>query len=169
MTCRVEDWVDRTLVSADEGATVQEAVERMAAHAASFLLVTRQGALVGLFTEQDLLRRVVGKGLAPGSVNVGEVCTRNLISIAADSNCLRAIATMQAHRCRRLVVYHGQQLLGVVNLIDLAHAVAHRGRGQDLLVNVMGLVTVTVAVGVIAVLLAQLPEVVQFVGGLNGR
>ena len=126
MTCRVEDRVDRTRVTLDEAATVQEAAERMAAREAGSLLVTRQGSVVGLFTEQDLLRRVVGRGLNPGSVTLGEVCTRDLISIAADTHCLRAIAKMQAHRCRRLVVYRGQRLIGVVNQNDLAHALTRR-------------------------------------------
>lgn len=133
------------------------------------LLVTRQGTVVGLFTEQDLLRQVVGQRLVPGSVTLGEVCTRNLVSIAADTRCLSAIAKMQARRCRRLVVYRGRRLIGVVNLTDLSHALTRRGRGHDLVVNTLGLVTVVVAVGMIAVILRQLPEMVQFAGGISRR
>ena len=152
----------------DEAATVQEAAECMAAREASSLLVTRQGTVVGLFTEQDLLRRVVGRGLNPGSV-MGEVCTRNLVSIGADTHCLRAIAKKQAHRCRRLVVYRGQSLIGLVTLTNLVHALARQGRGHDLVVNTLGLVTIAVGVGVIAVLLLPLPEMVQFAGGVSRR
>ena len=153
----------------DEAATVQEAAECMAAREASSLLVTRQGTVVGLFTEQDLLRRVVGRGLNPGSVTLGEVCTRNLVSIGADTRCLRAIAKKQAHRCRRLVAYRGQRLIGLVTLTNLVHALARQGRGHDLVVNTLGLVTIAVGVGVIAVLLLPLPEMVQFAGGVSRR
>jgi signal-transduction protein with cAMP-binding, CBS, and nucleotidyltransferase domain len=169
MTCRVEDQVHGTLVSLDEDATVEQAAKRMAAHNASSLVVTRDGNVVGLFTEQDLLRRVVSEGRVPSEVNLGEVSSRNLISISADSNCLRAIAMMQSHRCRRLMVYRGQRFIGVVNLTDLAHAIAQRGRGKDLVVNTMGIVTVAVAVGVIAVLLFQLPEMMRLAGNLSAR
>lgn len=126
MTCRVEDQVHGPLVSLDEEATVQQAAERMAAHKAGSLVVTHDGKVVGLFTEQDLLRRVVSVGRVPSEVTLAEVCTRDLISISGESDCLRAIARMQSHRCRRLMVYRGESLVGVVNLTDLAHAIAQQ-------------------------------------------
>ena len=62
MACRVGDQVFGTLVSLDEAATVMAAAERMAAEKVGSLVVTRGDQVVGLFTEQDLLRRVVAAG-----------------------------------------------------------------------------------------------------------
>lgn len=167
MACRVGDQVYGTLVSLDEAATVMAAAERMAAEKVGSLVVTRGDQVVGLFTEQDLLRRVVAAGESPAETTLGAVCTRNLISIAADSDCLRAIAKMQAHRCRRLMVYDRERFMGIVNLTDLAHALAQGPRGKDLVVNTLGVVTVAVAVGVIAVMLFQLPDMLQLADTLS--
>lgn len=169
MACRVGDQVQGTPVSLDEGASVLEAARRMAAQRVGSLVVTREGRVVGLFTEHDLLSRVVAEERPPGEVTLGDVCTRDLIAIGADSDCLRAIAKMQAHRCRRLMVYDRQRFVGTVNLTDLAHALAQGSRGKDLVVNTMGVVTVAVAVGVIAVMLFQLPDMLQLAGTLSGR
>jgi CBS domain-containing protein len=167
MACRVEDQIRGTLLSLDEETSVRDAAERMASHGLGFLVVTREGSVAGLFTEQDLLRRVVGEGRDPDLVLLKEVSTRDLVSVDAGCDCLRAIAKMQAHGCRRLLVYRRQRLLGVVGLTDLANAVARQGSGRDLLVNAVGLVTVALAVGVIAVMLLQLPEMMQLAGSLG--
>ena len=161
MSCRVIEQVRSDLLSLDEGASVQDAAELMASRGEGFLVATREGKVVGLFTEQDLLRRVVGEGRDAARVTLGEVSTHDLVAVDADCECLRAIAKMQAHRCRRLLVYRGARFLGVVNLSDLAHAMAKRGDGKDLVANAFGLVTVALAVGVIAAMLFQLPEMMQ--------
>jgi hypothetical protein len=67
------------------------------------------------------------------------------------------------------MVYDRQRFVGIVNLTDLAHALAQGPRGKDLVVNTMGLVTAVVAVGVIAVMLFQLPDMLQLAGTLSGR
>jgi signal-transduction protein with cAMP-binding, CBS, and nucleotidyltransferase domain len=159
--------MEGTQVSLDEGASVREAAERMAAARTGSLTVLREGAVVGLFTEQDLVRRVVAAGLTPAETQLGSVCTRNLISVPAECNCLRAIATMRLHRCRRLLVYRGGTFLGVATLTDLAHAIARQGGIKDTLASAFGLVTVAVAVGVIALLLFQLPEMMELGGHLG--
>jgi signal-transduction protein with cAMP-binding, CBS, and nucleotidyltransferase domain len=169
MSCKVEAQVQGPLVSLDERASVQQAAELMTARKVGSLVVMHEGEVVGLFTEQDLLRRVVADGRTPADVRLGEVCTRDLISVASDTDCLRAIAKMQANRCRRLLVYRGRRFLGVVNLTDLAHALTRKGRGQDLVVNAFGVVTLVVAVAVIAILLLKLPEVMQLTGDLGSR
>ena len=71
---------------------------------------------------------------------------------------------MQARQCRRLLVYRGQRFLGLLKLPDLAYAMASRGRQKEMLVNALGAVTLAVALGVIAMLLIQLPELANFLG-----
>ncbi len=169
MTCSVEGQVQTRLVSLDERVSVQQAAELMTERMVGSLVVTRDDDVVGLFTEQDLLRRVVADGRVPAEVTLGEVCTRDLIAISADTDCLRAIAKMQANHCRRLLVYRGQRFLGVVNLTDLAHALTQKGRGQNFVVNVFGVVTLAVAVAVIAILLFKLPEMMQLSSNFDPR
>ena len=169
MRCMVEELVSEVAVTLDEHASVQRAAELMAERDLGSLVITRDGRVSGLFTESDLLRRVVGVERDPAAVTVGEVCTRNLVSVPYDSECLRAIAKMQAHRCRRLLVFRGERLLGLVHITDLAHAMADKGRRKDLLVNVVGTVTLAVAIGVIVMLVYELPDMLRLAEGVLAR
>ena len=168
MACMIDSLVREAVVTLDEGASVQTAAEMMAAHNLGSLVVTHGGEVVGLFTERDLLRRVVGAGLDPRALRLGDVCTRNLVSISHESDCRAAVQKMQANLCRSLLVYRGQHLLGLITLTDVAHAMANSGRTKDLLVNALGAVTLAVAIGVIAMLLLQLPVMLQLAEQVTG-
>ena len=169
MRCTVEALAKEVGVTLEEGASVQQAAALMAGRNLGSLVITRDGRVSGIFSESDLLHRVVGAGLDPDVVTVGEVCTRNLVSVPYDCDCLRAIAKMQAHRCRRLLVFRGQQLMGLVHITDLAHAMAKRGRRKDLLVNIVATVTLTVAIAVIVLLVYELPDMLRLADDVLAR
>jgi signal-transduction protein with cAMP-binding, CBS, and nucleotidyltransferase domain len=165
--CKVEELVRDEVPSREETTSVQEAVRLMAARNVGSCVVTREGQVVGLFTERDLLKRVVAEGRDPSAVSLGEVCSRNLVRVDHDISCREAVTQMQARLCQRVLVYRGQRFLGLLKLPDLAYAMASRGRQKDTLVNVIGAVTLALAIGVIAMLLIQLPDIVKFVGHMG--
>ena len=169
MTCKIENLVREAVASLDEGATVQQGAELMAQRNQGSLVVTREGRVVGLFTENDLLKRVVGAGRDPQSLRLADVSSRNLISVSHDSSCRDALGKMQANLCRRLLVFRGAQFVGLIDLTDLAHAMGKKPTKGDLLVNAVGAVTLVVAVGVIAMLVYQLPAMLELVGRVTGR
>ena len=167
MACRIDRLIS-DVVSMEEDANVQQAAELMTIRNVGYLVVTHQGSVVGLFTERDLLRRVVGRGVSPSDVSLGAACTRDLVSISHDSSCREAIIKMRTRRCRRLVVYRGDRVVGLVNLPELASAVAESGGGRDVLVNILGGITFAVALGVIGMLILQIPEILQLVESVKG-
>jgi CBS domain-containing protein len=169
MACTIDSLVHESVVALDEAAPVQDAAELMARRNVGSLVVTRGGDVVGLFTERDLLRRVVGAGQDPKALRLGDVCSRDLVSVSHDSSCRSAVHKMQANFCRRLLVYRGAEFLGLVNLTDVAHAMADSGRGRDLLVNALGAITLAVAIGVIAMLLFQLPAMLRLAEQVTAR
>ena len=163
MACRIEELV-REVPLLEESATVLEAAQVMASRNLGSCVVGRDGQAVGLFTERDLLTRVVAAGRNPSELTLGEVCSRNLVSVNHDETCREAVREMQRHHCQRLFVYRGEHFLGLAKLTDLAYAMASRGPQTDSLVNTLGVVTFAVAVGVIAMLLIQLPDLMSFIG-----
>ncbi|MFY9972772.1 MAG: CBS domain-containing protein [Chromatiaceae bacterium] len=164
MSCRVEQLIRQEIPSLEERVTVGEAARLMATRSVGSCVVTRHGAIVGLFTERDLLTRVVADGRDPSVLTLGDVCSRNLVSVAHNSTCHEAVTTMQSQRCQRLFVYRGEEFLGLVKLSDLAYAMAPQGPQTSKLVNILGTATFALAVGVIAMLLFQLPAMVNFTG-----
>jgi len=169
MSCTVGRLVTEGVAVLGEDTSVAEVARVMAERNLGSLVLTRDGRVVGVFTESDLLRRVIGAGLDPATLAVGEVCTRNLVSVPYDCDCLRALAKMQTHQCRRLLVFQGDQLLGVVHITDLVHALADRTRRKDFLVNALGGLTLILALGVIGFLVYVFPEMLRLVGGTLGR
>jgi signal-transduction protein with cAMP-binding, CBS, and nucleotidyltransferase domain len=164
MGCKVEDLVDADVPSLEEGTSVQEAARLMAMRNVGSCVVTRDGQVVGLFTERDLLALVVAAGYDPAALSLGAVCSRHLVAIDHQVMCRQAVIKMRSSQCHWLFVYRGQRFLGLVKLTDLAYALASRGPQTDMLVNAIGGATLAGAVGVIVMLLIQLPDLLSFLG-----
>jgi CBS domain-containing protein len=75
--------------------------------------------LVGIFTERDLMTRVVAAGKAPADVTVAQVMTTDLCVGTMDESYEDALNKMRCSGCRHLPVISGEQLVGIVSLRDL--------------------------------------------------
>ena len=162
MTCRVEHFVRESVASMEGDTTVQQACELMADQNVGSLVVTRKGKVVGLFTERDLVKRVVGLGKQPGTLALKDVATTGcLIAVPHDTSCEEAISKMRSNSCRRLLVYRGEQFMGLVNLPNLAFALNEQSSGKNPLASVFVAVAVVVAVSVIVMLILLLPDMLN--------
>lgn len=101
------------------GATVKRAVDDMNACGIGSLLVTAGHQLLGIFTERDVLTRVVGRGLDPNKTLVEEVMTRLVITVTLETTIEEAMAVITEHRCRHLPVVAGDKVVGIVSSGDL--------------------------------------------------
>lgn len=161
MACRIDTLINAPTASLADDVDVQEAVAYMARQDLGYVVVTRSNQVIGLFTEKDLIKRVVGPGKNPKSVTLGEVCSRNLISVSDDASCENAIKTMRSNRCRRLLVYQKNRFLGLVTLPEIAQRLAEQRSSKNALVNVAGGVTVFVTLAVIGLWLYHLPDMAR--------
>jgi CBS domain-containing protein len=123
----VRDLLNRkgtNIVSVAPTATVLEAARLMNDRSVGGVLVVDDaGALLGIFTERDILRRVVAAGLPPDSTKVAEVFTRDVVTTAPDTSVDECGALMSSRRVRHLPVVDATGLHGVVTIGDL---LAHR-------------------------------------------
>jgi signal-transduction protein with cAMP-binding, CBS, and nucleotidyltransferase domain len=158
MACRIDKLVAESVASLPAETDVQSAAVYMAKNDLGSLVVTESDRVTGLFTERDLLTRVVGAGKDTAALKLGDVCTRNLISVSHDSSCSYAIKLMRTNRCRRLLVYRKDQLQGLVNLQDVANALADHSGGKNLLINLVGGITLAVVLAVIGMLISHIPD-----------
>ncbi|MDX1594681.1 MAG: CBS domain-containing protein [Gammaproteobacteria bacterium] len=100
--------------------SVTDAVRSMNSHGIGCLLVIDDGRTVGIFTERDVLTRVIEPGRDPSSTNVGEVMTTEPVSIDDQATLEEAMAVMRNRRFRHLVVTgQGGKLSGMVSINDL--------------------------------------------------
>ena len=103
----------------DVTATVCAAVGLMNDREIGSVLVFEGTRLAGIFTERDVLVRVVGERRDPTTVRVGEVMTRQLMVIEPTTTVEQAMALMTARRHRHLPVVDGDAVVGVVSAGDL--------------------------------------------------
>jgi CBS domain-containing protein len=101
-------------------ATVLEAVERMNQLRVGAVVVMDQGHLKGMFTERDVLRRVVGERRNPAATHVAEVMTRDVICCGPVTDLDEIGAIMKDRRVRHLPVCDRDgDLLGMISIGDV--------------------------------------------------
>ncbi|MBI2765976.1 MAG: CBS domain-containing protein [Chloroflexi bacterium] len=111
-------------------ATVRDGVRAMNENGVGALLVVEHGRPVGIFTERDVLRRVVDEGRAATSTPIHEVMTTELLTIAPSTSVNEAMALMTNRRCRHLPVVVGDRVVGMVSIGDLLRRVSMAQESQ---------------------------------------
>jgi CBS domain-containing protein len=100
-------------------ATVLDAVDAMSRAHVGALLVMEDQALLGIFSERDLMTRVVLARRDPSLTRVGEVMTRDVHCIPPDLSPRAAMALVTDRRVRHLPVVEGGRVVGIVSIGDL--------------------------------------------------
>ena len=101
-------------------ATVLEAVHQMNEHKIGALVVMDDDRVAGIFTERDVLRRVVGDEKDPASTRVGQVMTSKVVCCVADADLDEVATLMKNRRIRHVPVCNGDgNLLGMVSIGDI--------------------------------------------------
>ncbi len=103
----------------EPNASVLDAVQRMNDRRIGSLIVCERDVPVGIFTERDVLMRVVAVFADPRTTLVERVMTRELVTIAPDTSIAEAMALITHRRCRHLPVVDGGRLVGLVSSGDL--------------------------------------------------
>lgn len=111
-------------------ATVIDAVHLMNDHHVGSVLVTEAGCPVGIFSERDVLVRVVAAQRDPRQTLVREVMTTRLHTASPEDTLLDVMQRMTEHRCRHVPVMEGDALLGLVSIGDLTKATQHNLRHE---------------------------------------
>jgi CBS domain-containing protein len=103
-------------VAPDE--SVQLAIQRMMEEGIGAVTVCEGPRLVGIFTERDVLR-LAAEGPDFTNVLVGDVMTRNVVTVTPDVGVLAAARLMGERRVRHLPVVEGENVLGIVGIRDV--------------------------------------------------
>jgi CBS domain-containing protein len=110
---------DRRVYSIDANNTVLEAARCMMEHNIGALPVLRNGELAGIFSERDIMNRVVAVGRMPGTTKVSEVMTPNPKAVSIEETVENGLFLMREFGFRHLPITDGKQLKGLISLRDL--------------------------------------------------
>ena len=101
-------------------ATVMEAVQSMNIHRVGALVVMKDDSVVGMFTERDVLRRVLAEQRLPQDVTIADVMTADVICCPPDTDVADASQIMTERRVRHLPICGSDgRIIGMVSIGDL--------------------------------------------------
>jgi len=104
-------------ITADQ--SVLEAAREMVTSNIGAVPVLRDGELVGIFSERDIMKRVVAAGLDPARTRVSEVMTADPLTVDIREGIEHCMVLMKQHGFRHLPVCAGKNLKGIGSLRDI--------------------------------------------------
>ena len=109
----------KELYSVDPGQMVTDVAHHMAELHVGAILVIEAGELKGIFSERDFLVRVVVERRDPDHTAVGDVMTRNVVTIDETASIEEAMESMRLRNCRHLPVTRSGRVAGFLSMRDL--------------------------------------------------
>lgn len=115
----VHDAMTSTVITIDPEANVAQAALLMSEKDVGSLIVKSNSEPEGLITESDIISKVVSQDMKASQILVGDVMTRNLITIDPGSELNQAARMMAKNNIRRLPVVNGAVLVGILTTTDV--------------------------------------------------
>jgi CBS domain-containing protein len=123
---KVLEQKGRQVIVTSPAQSVLDAARIMREKKVGALVVLEEGKPVGIFTERDVLNRVVAGNGDPAKTKVSEVMTSDVVVVCPSTTVEQAMVIVTEKRVRHLPVMEGDELLGVVSSGDLTHWIAKR-------------------------------------------
>lgn len=103
--------------------SVYNALELMVEKNVSALLVMENDKLAGIFTERDYARKVALKGKSSKETQIGDIMTRDLITVSPDSTIDECMQLMTGNYIRHLPVVDNDKLAGIISIGDVVRSI----------------------------------------------
>jgi len=115
----VKDVMNKNVVVAKSSVTLREAAKVMGEMNMGSLVIMEDEKIVGIVTSTDILKSI-GDGKDPDKVTIGEIATKNVITIQADDPLEKAVDLMIKHKIKKLPVMMNEKLVGIITVSDIA-------------------------------------------------
>jgi CBS domain-containing protein len=116
------DVKGRKIFSITESSTIFHAVDELVKYQVGLLIVkNQQGAIVGVLSERDIVKKWIHQKKEPITMNVRDIMTRTSELVAAsEEDDLQVIMNiMTERRIRHVPIFHGQELTGIISIGDI--------------------------------------------------
>ncbi|MBS3131051.1 CBS domain-containing protein [Candidatus Woesearchaeota archaeon] len=115
----VGDAMTTKPVSVTSGTTLLGCAAVMDEKHVGAVVVKDDGKSIGIITEQDIVRKVVAKGINPLTEKVKDYMEKNLITIAPDKDIYDALVLMRDNNIRHLPVVQNGEMIGLLTIKDI--------------------------------------------------
>ncbi len=117
------DAKGRDIISIQPDASVLDAIKLMADKGIGALIVVDAGKLTGIVSDRDYARKVIIKGRASEATPVADIMTVDVITASSQKTVNECMEMMTAKKCRHLPVVDDGELVGMISIGDLVHAI----------------------------------------------
>lgn len=100
--------------------TLVEAANTMKTADIGNAIVLDNGQVCGIVTDRDIVVRAIAEGRDPKNTTVGDICSRDLVTLSPNDTVDKAVGMMRDRAVRRLPVVDGGRAVGIVSIGDLA-------------------------------------------------
>jgi CBS domain-containing protein len=118
---KVKQMVARELYYVAPSDTVAQVARQMVLLRVGAIVVLENRRLLGVFSERDLMTRVVLERLDPEATPVSEVMTTEVVTVDETEGIELAMDSMRVNQCRHLPVLNGEEVVGFLSMRDLMH------------------------------------------------
>jgi CBS domain-containing protein len=119
MAKSIASKVQRNVVTIDGHKSVLEASLVMTENYIGSVVVTDAAKIVGIFTERDVMMKVVGQKKDPAVTEVLSVMSKEMVTVSPADSCAACLDLMREKRCRHLMVFDSNEFVGILSLRDL--------------------------------------------------
>jgi CBS domain-containing protein len=120
MSTSIKEVMTSEVKVCEPDSTVAEAAKVMAREDVGPVPIVEEGRLTGIVTDRDIVTRVVAEGRDPNSTTVGEIASRDLVTVSPDDDLDMALKHLAQNQVRRIPVVEGGRLVGIVAQADIA-------------------------------------------------
>jgi signal-transduction protein with cAMP-binding, CBS, and nucleotidyltransferase domain len=129
---KVSEIMTANLTSVSVSTPVLEVLQLMAGEDVGRVIITDNAVPVGIFTEKDVLRRVVTRGVDPKKTNIKEVMTAPIRAVPEETRIVDAFARMYKGKYRHLLVRGRRgRIVGIVSMRRILKIAVELGQGKD--------------------------------------
>ena len=120
------------VVSLPPTSTVLDAAQKMAEHHIGSIVVMEGETLVGIFTERDLLNRVISKGLHPKDIALSEAMSKNVRTVSVQDSVEGCYQKMQDTKCRHIPLVDGDKVVGIVTMRNILEFLTEQMKTENI-------------------------------------
>ena len=120
----VDRLMTRQMVNIEAGTLAIEAAKIMKTHKIGSLFVKQKDRIIGIVTEPDIIRKVVGAEGVLYYIPVEDIMSSPVIGIDGRRSVTEAADLMEQHGTRHLAVLKGDSIVGILSVRDLLHPVS---------------------------------------------
>ena len=120
----VSQIMTRSIIQLEAGTSAIDAAKLMKTHKIGSVFVKKKQDIIGIVTEPDIVRKVVGTDRVPYFIPVEDIMSSPVIGIDERRPITEAADLMEQHGTRHLAVFKSGQVVGVLSVRDLLHPVS---------------------------------------------